>query len=248
MLSDYNIPNGKLYHHGIKGQKWGVKRTPQQLGYRSTSIRSALSRRSNDKVDKSFKEWKENSDKRNNAIELGKKATQAKRSYENNKSDKNLRKDYAKAKKDYKNALKQNTTYRKGVVKQEVGRDAARKYLSDAKKVKKKLDQDTSNKKLKKQYSDLMSKHDIERARARRATEVSANRSQKKASIKRTMTITVKAALTSSAIAAGTYAVNRYLSSHNTTLNGKPIRINNEKVKKYADIGKKIIDFGKYVY
>lgn len=22
-----------LAHHGIKGQKWGVRRTPQQLGY-----------------------------------------------------------------------------------------------------------------------------------------------------------------------------------------------------------------------
>ena len=23
----------ELYHHGVKGQRWGVRRTPQQLGY-----------------------------------------------------------------------------------------------------------------------------------------------------------------------------------------------------------------------
>lgn len=26
-----------LQHHGVKGQKWGVRRTPQQLGHESTS-------------------------------------------------------------------------------------------------------------------------------------------------------------------------------------------------------------------
>ena len=25
--------NGELYHHGIKGQKWGVTRTPEELGH-----------------------------------------------------------------------------------------------------------------------------------------------------------------------------------------------------------------------
>lgn len=25
----------ELYHHGIKGQKWGVRRTPEQLGHKS---------------------------------------------------------------------------------------------------------------------------------------------------------------------------------------------------------------------
>lgn len=33
---------GELYHHGIKGMKWGVRRTPEQLGHR-TSNRSASS-------------------------------------------------------------------------------------------------------------------------------------------------------------------------------------------------------------
>lgn len=25
-MSDYIIINGKLYHHGVKGMKWGVRR------------------------------------------------------------------------------------------------------------------------------------------------------------------------------------------------------------------------------
>ena len=31
----YLIPSGsEIYHHGVKGQKWGVRRTPQQLGHK----------------------------------------------------------------------------------------------------------------------------------------------------------------------------------------------------------------------
>ena len=31
-----------LMHHGVKGQKWGVRRTPEQLGYRSPAGKVAL--------------------------------------------------------------------------------------------------------------------------------------------------------------------------------------------------------------
>lgn len=235
--------NNELIHYGVLGMKWGHRKSD----YKSTGIRSRLAKRSNDKVDESFKKWKENSDKRDKAIELGKKATLAKREYEHNRSDKSLKKNYTQAKKDYKKALKKNTTYRKGVVKQEVGRDLARKYLSDAKKVKKQLAQDPSNKQLQKQYNTLMSKHDVQRAKARRATEVSSNRSRKIASVKRVMTMSVKAAIGTAAVAGGVYAVNRYLSNHNTTLNGKPIQISSEQFKKVSDIGKKIMEVRKYV-
>lgn len=248
----------EIYHAGIKGMKWGIRRyqnkdgslTPAgkkryaqdtaQVGYRSTGIKSALSRRSNEKVDKSFKDWNENVKKRDNAIELGKKASAAKRAYENDKSNKALKAAYKEANKQYKKALSENTTYRKGVVKQEVGRDAARKYLSDAKKVKKQLTADPSNKELQKKYNDLMSKHDIERANARRATEVSAKRSQLKANIKRKMTLTVKAAAGTAAVAAGAYAVNQYLSKHDVTINGKSVRLGAQNIRDVVDVAKKV--------
>lgn len=241
------VSESELYHYGVKGMKWGVRKD-KQPGYRSTSIKSALAKRSNDKVDKGFKSWDENAKKRDTAIELGKKATAAKRAYENDPKNKDAKAAYRQANKEYKKALSSNTTYRKGVARQEVGRDAARKYLSDAKKVKKQLTADPSNKALQKKYNDLMSKHDVERANARRAVEVSTKRSRKQAAIKRTMTKTVKAAAATTAVAAGTYAVNRYLTNHDVTVNGKSVRLNTQAVANVMDIAKKARDFMGYVY
>ena len=111
---EYNHTD-ELYHHGIKGMKWGVRRA----------------RRQNAKVDKSFKKWKENSDKKSNAIDLGKKANIARMDYERDRSNKQLKKTYKQANRDYKKALNSNTTYRKGAIRGEVGKDASRKYLSE---------------------------------------------------------------------------------------------------------------------
>ena len=61
--------NNELYHFGVKGMRWGHRKN----NYRSTSVRSAIARRENNKVDKGFKNWNENAKKRDNAIELGKK-------------------------------------------------------------------------------------------------------------------------------------------------------------------------------
>ena len=244
---DYIItPDGELYHYGIKGMKWG--RRKDKSGYKSTGIRSALARRSNDKVDKGFKNWNENAKKRDDAIELGKKANLAKLAYENDRSNKELKAAYKDANKQYKKALSSNTTYRKGVVRKAVGQDASRKYLSAAKKVKKQLDANPTDKKLQKQYNDLMSKHDIERANARRAVDVSSKRMRMKAGIKRQMTMGVKAAAGTAAVAAGTYAVNRYLTTHDVTVNGKSVRLGAQNIADVTRAANTIRNFMGYLY
>ena len=238
--------NNELYHYGIPGMKWGVRK--DKPSYRSTGVRSALARRSNEKVDKGFKNWNENAKKREDAIALGKKANASKMAYESNRSDKALKSQYKADNKAYKNALKSNTTYRKGQVRKEVGSDLSRKYLSDAKKIQKQLANDPGNKQLQKRYNELMSQHDIERAKARRAPEVAAQRSARKANLKRAATMSVKAVAATATVAAGTYAVNRYLSSHNVTLDGKPIRLKTQNLRDVAEMAKKAKRFMGYFY
>ena len=233
---NYSQSSDELYHYGVLGMKWGKRKS----NYHSTSVRSAIARKKNQKVDEGFNEWKENAKKRSDAIDLGKKANASKMAYENNRSDKNLQKQYKTDKKAYKKALSKNTTYRKGQVRKETGSDLSRKYLSEAKKVKKQLTADPSNKQLKKRYNELMSKHDIERAKARKAEQVAANRSRKKASMKRAMTMTVKAAAGTAAVAVGVAATNAVLSKYNVQLNGRPISINSEQVKRVVKFGKKV--------
>ena len=244
-MYEYNMtyPN-ELYHYGIKGMKWGKRKA----NYQSTGIKSFIARRKNEKVDEGFNNWKENAQKRDNAIALGKKANVSRMAYENDKSNKDLKKEYKTANSEYKKALSQNTTYRKGVVRQEVGRDVSRKYLSEAKRVKKQLDADPSNKQLKKKYNDLMSKHDVERAKARKAVDVASKRSAKKASMKRKMTMGVKAAAATTAMAAGAYAVNRYLNNHDVRLNGQRVKVSSQTVSNVVDFTKKGREFMSYMY
>lgn len=228
-----------LAHHGILGQKWGRKNGPpypldasdhsaaeikagwrksldgggnKKPQYRSTSLRSYMARRRNEKIDKSFEKWKEGSKARAEAIAVGKRRNDLKFEYENNPSKEN-KASLKRAEKEYKKALRNNTLYRQGQVKSEVEGDVARRHLSEAKKVAKQLETDPDNKELRKKYSDLMNKHDVEREKARRAPSVGENRSRRKAAIKRTLNMGIKSAAATAAVGAGTYAVNKYLSN-----------------------------------
>ena len=118
----YSNSNDYLYHYGVKGMRWGVRRA----------------RRQNAKVDKSFKKWNENAQKRENATNLGKQANLARMDYERDTKNKQLKKSYKEANRQYKKALNANTTYRKGAIRGEVGQDMARKYLSESKQIKNK--------------------------------------------------------------------------------------------------------------
>lgn len=196
-------------------------------------------------MDASFNKWKENSKKRQDAIAIGKSMNVNKMTYEKNKFDKNLKSAYKSSKKEYKQALKSNTTYRKGQIKKQVGSDLSRKYLSEAKRLKKQSDFNT-NKDAKKAYDKLISNYNIERAKARRAPEVAANRSRRIASIKRGMTMTVKAAAVSGAVAAGGIAVNSYLKKHDVRLNGKSVRLGSQTIRNvmdYVNKGKQIFKY-----
>lgn len=217
----------ELYHYGVKGMRWGVRKA----------------RRENEKIDKSFKNWNTNAKNKANAIDLGKKANSARMDYERDSQNKDKKKAYKQANREYKQALRTNTTYRKGTIRGEVGKDMSRKYLSEAKAIKKQLNADPNNKELQKQYKYLSDQHQYERAKARKAPEVGAKRSARKAALKRKMTMSAKSFATAAAVAVGIAAVNKVLNSNNVTLNGKRVSLSAQNV---SDIGK-LIKTGKTI-
>ena len=227
-LAHYGIPrrsgrykwgSGKdPYHHGASGGK------TKKHNIRSLSPKVMLAQRSNKKVDKSFDKWKEGAAARDKAISSGKRRNELELAYRSNPKDKSLKKEYKQANSQYKKDLKANTTYRKGTVRQEVGRDLSRKHLSAAKK-------STSDK----EYRQHMKAYETERAKARKAQEVGKNRSNRKAAIKRSMTKSMKFA-----VGAGVAAVAvREVSKHSN------INISSEQV---MDGAKKVRKFMQYVY
>ena len=93
-----------------------------------------------------------------------------------------------------------------------------------------------------------MSKHDIERAKARRAPEVAAKRSTRKANAKRATTVALKTAAAAGTVAVGTYAVNKYLKNHDVRLNGNPIRIKPTTFTNAAEWIRRGKNFFNYMY
>lgn len=236
-----------LEHHGILGMKWGVRRFENKDGsltyagkkrYRSTGLRSYIARKRNEKVDKSFKRWRENSEKRESAIELGKKANVSRMAYESDRSNKEAKKQYKLDNKAYKKALRSNTTYRKGQIRAEVGQDISRKYLTEAKRVGKQLEMNPNDRALQKRYNRLMSAHDIERDRARKAPAVGAARSRRIASLKRAATMSVKTAVISGVLTIGAFAINRYGN----------FNISGDTLNNVVNVGKKIMRAARYAY
>lgn len=247
--------NDELKHYGILGMRWGIRRyQPYPKGksgkfvgrkpseYKVSGVRGLMAQRKNIKVDRGFQKWDEGSKKRATAIDAGKKANIAKRESERDPKNKALREKAKTLDREYKKALKETTTYRKGQVKKEVGRDLSRKYLSEAKQIQKKLSTDPTNKALQKQHASLMSKYNVERAKARRAPEVAAKRSQKIASLKAMRTKAIKGAVTSAAIAGGAKFVDSYLKSKGHE------GITKDSVISLVNVGKKIFSSAGYFY
>lgn len=225
-----------IYHFGIKGMKWGVRKD----NYHSTGLRAFMARKQNERVDRSFKEWNENDKKKANAISLGKQANKDRMAWENDRSNSALKKAFKSSNSAYKKALSQNTTYRKGAVREEVGKDLSRKYLSAAKKVKKQLDANPEDKNLKKKYDNLMSQHDIERSKARRAAEVGANRSYEIAALKGMGTMAIKSAAIAGAASVGAKAINYF--------SGGSIRMAESSVLALASTGAAVMGLRRYIY
>lgn len=108
---EYTIVNGELYHHGIKGQKWGVRRYQNEDGSLTAAGKkrygSAEAFEAHQKLKQATKEYNQAFNKaynHNHPYSLSKKRRQESQKRWDEAGDK--AEQYRKAKSEYKNAVK----------------------------------------------------------------------------------------------------------------------------------------------
>ena len=52
---DENRVDEFLEHHGIKGQRWGIRRTPEQLGHKVSKLKKKTAKLEQKSIDKEKK-------------------------------------------------------------------------------------------------------------------------------------------------------------------------------------------------
>lgn len=62
------MENNTLAHHGVKGMKWGIRRTPEQLGYKTNNLKKNFG------LEKNQKKTKERNGKKSKVSTVKKKS------------------------------------------------------------------------------------------------------------------------------------------------------------------------------